>query len=623
MSVMDDMITEDDTIENFDKKLMTVDDFKKEQEVICTQYQISEDQYYNNKLLEYKEILYSDHIEYIPRSQEIIILPQYWKDYIMTFCLALDIIKKHYENNSLILSLGESPCKLVFTQSLFYSNQITNELISQREDIPKNLTFQYLPLSSIVSNRMFKKYIDGYDYPIVMFKEDVNVNDIYNSIKISENILDIYLQHFINHKLDPKNIINNTKDKFITIDRVETYKSICVYIFIYFSMAQKQNLTYQEKIILMNKFKIVGFDGSYNTPETTAQYNKNAKKFIAIVLQENLKIDSIIASIYSEQMFYFYTIPTSEIILNEVIDNYIKSLSLLKSNNISVYDLLIKYFFRNNYHHYINFISLPEHVKRNSRCIRSIKINDMTNIEDYNHLHKYYEHNKYDNVKEDEASSNCNIINLIYYIVLNKLAHSDIISKLFNNELNMTNISLIQYNYEKVADIIKRIQSMEKSDIIKLTNKNLFDLIKEDPLLNTYSIFNIGFVPSYNQIIGSESITSAISATSLSTMTSTSLSDDIAHRTFANSSSNTFTNSSASLFVIPVTSPSASLSIMPVASSSASPSKIKGIKRTLQNTSESVLGVDSKIPHIDEEKLFLKYLKYKNKYLKLKNKMII
>ena len=202
----------------------------------------------------------------------------------MSYCLALDMIKKTYDNNSLILSLGESPCKLVFAQSLFYNNITTKQLISDYKNIPEIIEFQYLPLSNV----------RHYGKPLTTAKNIMGHNGeaIYSCMGVSNDILDIYLQHFMNHKLDPKSIIENKMDKFITVDRVESYKSICSYIFIYFSMAIKQNLSDEQKIILINKFKIVGFNGSYeDDPQVIIKCNRHTREFIAIVLEKILGIE--------------------------------------------------------------------------------------------------------------------------------------------------------------------------------------------------------------------------------------------------------------------------------------------------------------------------------------------
>ena len=474
---MSSAVVEENIIEKLKKgKFMTSDEFDK----------IPPDKY-NDILLEYKRILYLGKIETV-YGNNIVTMPQLWKEFIMVYWLALDIIKKHYENNSLILSLGESPCKLVFTQSLFYNNAIKAS-ISEYKNMPENIEFQYVPLSDI---RHF-----NVGSPLEKAKTVLTVTgeQIYNSMSISPTALTKYEIHFNNHGIDPISIINNIKDKFITVDRVESYKSICSYIFVYFSIA-KNNLTeglitIKQINILINKFKIVGFEGYYNKTAAIAICNKNTIEFISILLQTKFSINKIDADAFSKNMFFLYEIHYQNIPIEKKPDK------LKKMPDTYIYSLFQKYFYTDSFYNYINFITLPEFIKRDSRCIKSLKILDTTEK-----LQSYGKDNiLYESVSRYESLSNCNIINLVYYIVLKKLIQSDIINKIFDDKLDLP---LIHYNYNEVLDgIISKITA-------KPHYQSLFKIMKNDSLLNKYSIFNIGFVPSYNQITGSEPIPSSI-----------------------------------------------------------------------------------------------------------------
>lgn len=54
---------------------------------------------------------------------------QYWQEFYYLFYLSLKIIKSMYISNSRIISLGESPNKFIFTQSLFYEDMSINTIL--------------------------------------------------------------------------------------------------------------------------------------------------------------------------------------------------------------------------------------------------------------------------------------------------------------------------------------------------------------------------------------------------------------------------------------------------------------------------------------------------------------
>ena len=430
---------------------------------------------YNNILREYERIVYSDELG---RDDRIKVdnfnpLPIFWKEFIMAFCVAFDIIKKCYKDNSLILSLGESPSKLVFTQSLFYNNPKIDELMKTK-GIPKDIEFQYLPLSYL--RNILTERLD-------ISKTDTDT--VYEKMFISENTLGIYLQYFKTNHIDPKTIIYNDKENFIIIDRVESYRSILSFIFMYFKLAKMQKLSEKEIGILIKKFKIVGFDGNYDEENIIENYIANTKNFIICVIYNEF-------GIYEpnvDEMFKFYKLPVKR---DGILSNTTcKTLgSQIKNSNIKKYinGYLCTYYFNN----YINFNAVPEHINRESRCIRTVKIGDMKSKKELKGL----------TIKEvGSSSNNCNIINLIFYIIFDDLISKKIISKLLTNELNMSNISLIHNNYNMLTNVFKKLEEYDEYD--EFDEIDLFHIMSTDKLLNEYSIFNE--MPLYDKLIGKDS----------------------------------------------------------------------------------------------------------------------
>ena len=451
-----------------------IDELKSNRFMTSTDFDEIPKREYNNILQEYERIVYSDKLgrANIIKVDNFNVLPIFWKEFIMAFCVAFDIIKKCYKDDSLVLSLGESPSKLVFTQSLFYNNPKIDGLMKTK-GIPKNIEFQYLPLS--------------YLRHILTERFDISRTDtdtVYEKMFISENTLDIYLQYFMTNVIDPKSIIKKKKN-FIIIDRVESYRSILSFIFMYFKLAKMQKLAEKDIKILIKKFKIVGFDGNYDEENIIKAYILSTKNFITCVIFNEFGI--YVPDV--DEMFEFYKIPIKSDGSLSIIP--CKELGFeIKNPNIKKF--INGYFCTYYFNNYINFNAVPEYINRESRCIRTVKIGDMESKEELIGL----------TIKEEGASSNnCNIINLILYIIFNDLISNNIISKLLTNELNMSNISLIHNNYNMLTNVFRKLEEYGEHE--EFDENDLFHIMTTDRLLNEYSIFYK--MPLYDELIAEDS----------------------------------------------------------------------------------------------------------------------
>ena len=194
-------------------------------------------------------------------------LPVYWQDFYGLYYYALSCLKT-IPDNSIVISLGESPAKITFNIELFYNNIISTQLLAKYECYPKDVQFDYFPLSGLSSmgaNRPIEQSIYYIDHTF---------ESLYASIEtwFSENdelITNNYLPHFISYKMDPLSVINNSKKNFVILDRTESNRSTLAFIYLYFYLLDKQNLTNEQKINFIKKFKLRSFDIDnriYNTP---------------------------------------------------------------------------------------------------------------------------------------------------------------------------------------------------------------------------------------------------------------------------------------------------------------------------------------------------------------------
>ena len=123
--------------------------------------------------------------------------PIYWQEYYYLFYLSLAIIKK-YESNSVIIALGESPMKLVFSQSLFYDDPDA-KLLMKDNGFPEELSFKYFSLSKL-SYFVDKIKTDFIDSDIIITKDlfELLFKKINDNVKsrISDEIIQKFWVYF-------------------------------------------------------------------------------------------------------------------------------------------------------------------------------------------------------------------------------------------------------------------------------------------------------------------------------------------------------------------------------------------------------------------------------------------
>jgi len=194
---------------------------------------------------------------------------KFWQEYYYLFYLSLKIIHNYYKNDSMIISIGESPMKLIFAQSLFYAD---DNLKIHLQNFPNNLSFNYLPISklSLLLMDTLKRNSDDINND---YLEDIDKdNFITNFFNKLNNNFDLkiissrFLELLIKYKLDPKNIIESNKNH-IFIDRGESFSTIKMFLFLYYKSYLIQYGNNSNINMFTEKIKLVTFDGDYTKPE--------------------------------------------------------------------------------------------------------------------------------------------------------------------------------------------------------------------------------------------------------------------------------------------------------------------------------------------------------------------
>lgn len=363
---------------------------------------------------------------------------RFWQEYYYLYYLSLDIIKKNYSSNSTIIGIGESPMKIIFTQSLFYEDNFMKSQIEKSGNFPINLSFGYFPISGL-SELSKKMYGNSHNLDYDLYYKDNSISSIEKEeikSKIAKNIIltlnrniysaDDYLEYFSSFKLDPKSIIESSQSKFIFLDRGERFNSCRTFIYLYYRMfllqyPESSETHFANKQIFIQKFKVVTFDGNYD--------NEN-----------NIDINSIMEL---NKRFCIELFGTYDIYQHHIINLYNGSKILVKY--IKSPQFFLSYKFIPN--QVINYISLPEHYEYNTRCIITVK--NVNNVLDEINKNIHKKINIKGNTRE---YSKCNLSNLIIYVILKKSSN-----KLSNMVINFDNIDAeklsvldIEFNFSNI-----------------------------------------------------------------------------------------------------------------------------------------------------------------------------
>lgn len=393
---------------------------------------------------------------------------KFWQEYYYLFYLSLKIIKKYIDNSN-IIGIGESPMKLIFSQYLFYEDRDIKKYLNEN-NYPTNLTFNYLPISGLSkpSYQTNSKYYNNSFYEAKNKDSIIDMNISLLDRNLSKEKINDYLLYLEKLKYDPRTIIESRQSKFIFVDRGETFNTTKTFLYLYkrIFLLQYGSENNEDKLqIFISKFKLITFDGNYDDSKFLESNIDLIKRFCIKLFKTS--------TIFEHYLINLHTQDT----------NYENMMAKLDKNNI-IKKLAPR--FNSQFiipHNVINFISLPEKIYLNTRCIKSIKLDELQNNIVYNLRY---------NIKDKkEGSKNCNLSNLVIFIIFNKLKDDKTLLKLIKNlnfvkesklsVLNENSLNLELLNDIKLdIDSFKKIMINSNDDIINKNSYNIEYDIPED-----------------------------------------------------------------------------------------------------------------------------------------------
>ena len=383
-------------------------------------------------------------------SKKFLAVPLFWKDYICMFYIALKQFND-IKSDSRIISLGESPMKIVLIQEFFFKNEMIKRAL-EANDYAKNVSFNYFSISRLQSEvknaskfeNSFKNNISEI-YKIFSKGNYVEINSKILELFIINNELDDYFmststknknslnrihEHFIKGNLNPRYILNEKKKIYIQ-DRCESYSSVLGLIFLYIRLCIKEQITLDERKELYKLLYIVGFDSKDNRTKIFMmdESKRYAINYIMYYLfysaEPGKKDDTIIVNeklneYHFKQNNYFY--PDEETPIEEEEEERYNAIFLKKIEK----DLFFTQ--KNTLYKILKFLSIPEFNVSDSRCIQGINLY-YSGEEEPDMTYKAI-----NNIKQQgETSLLCNFFNFLIIYYLNILASKNILVDIIDN----------------------------------------------------------------------------------------------------------------------------------------------------------------------------------------------
>jgi hypothetical protein len=174
--------------------------------------------------------------------------------------------------------------------------------------------------------------------------------------------------YFTELGIDPVTILRSP-GKIVFYDRSETARSIVCFCFLLRAICLVSTLSQAEMTKVIRKIRIVGMDGTYDSPDYL-----NYKIFLVRYTINRLfpELDKTT----TDQIYQFYPMPLNHDIGFDEIETSLTHLPNLNRCSTDLYSSVCCT------HKLLNTMSLPEQINTNARCVRSVAMGDI-NI---NHL---------------------------------------------------------------------------------------------------------------------------------------------------------------------------------------------------------------------------------------------
>ena len=213
--------------------------------------------------------------------------------------------------------------------------------------------------------------------------------------------LESILNYFKLFQIDPLSFIRGGK-KIYFHDRCESYSSLISLICMYYIFCNEQHLSDEQKMIVYNNLKFIGFDVKSNS---------------------KIEKDGLIIERINQFMYQMFTKQSNLIVKSDyhfIQQNYPKGedqRSNCIADNFGIFDSQ-----QDLINKLIVFLTLSESTYNNGRCIKSCALVDR-NMCQHKIMDDYVRNNNTFKLKASSPESdNCNLINLFLMICINNLS---------------------------------------------------------------------------------------------------------------------------------------------------------------------------------------------------------
>lgn len=378
-------------------------------------------------------------------------IPICWQEIIILLYLSLKM-HRLVENNSRVVSLGESPSKLVFIEEVLVTHPSYKNIL-KKHGFATDVDYTFFPISGL-SNDMYRVDYD-------MFDLDLDLSTCIHNIESSSHQVDLpILDHFILFKLDPRSIAIGEKNIYIQ-DRCETYRSTLKLMSYYNKMCDMQELSPDERLQLFERLYIIGFDAK------DQHAVENNEKDRLIVQRLNIFFYHIITKQRTEltpDKYHF--IQQNYPVFKNKIEN-------IRSNDFNIFMNQHSLFEK-----VLTFLTTPEKTLNHSRCVRSCSVS----VKDdacFTEVKKTYDADGQLHVKQPGTTgNNCNLINLCLMLFINELGDEYIENFILN--LDKIDSEILFYLNDHTFDTFN-------DEIMEFVNHQTYNSNLLNNILNTKS----------------------------------------------------------------------------------------------------------------------------------------
>jgi hypothetical protein len=375
-------------------------------------------------------------------------IPICWQEIIILLYLSLKL-HRLVENNSRVVSLGESPSKLVFIEEVLVTHPAYKNIL-EKHGFATDIEYTFFPISGLSTD------MDRVDHD--MFDLDLDLSSCIHNVESSLRQVDLpILEHFALFKLDPRSIVMGEKNIYIQ-DRCESYRSTFKLMSYYNKMCDMQKLLPDERLQLFERLYIIGFD---------AKDQHAVEKDRLIVQRLNIFFYQIITKQRTELT------PDKYHFIQQNYPVFKNNIENIRSNDFNIFMNQHSLFEK-----VLTFLTTPENTLNDSRCVRSCSVS-VKDHDCFTEVKKTYDTDGQLHEKQPGTTgNNCNLINLCLMLFINELGDDYI--EIFIVNLDKIDSEILFYLNDHTFDTLN-------DEILEFVNHQTYNSNLLNNILNTKS----------------------------------------------------------------------------------------------------------------------------------------